>query len=130
MTLVDTVDCEAMLIRVLNAAGIAPASDEVGAPFPMLRVFTLGGPRTRFQTQEMLQLESWGLPRGSKADTRDLIEQALTVCYDLEGTTQPEGVVSWVQHDTGPGWLPDPTDRHPRYVATLTVYAHPNPGGI
>lgn len=120
------VDCEAIVIRALKTVGLE-TSDEVGEPWPMVRVFVVDGIRpteSKKMNREQLQVEAWGLPNGSKADTRALMEQALQVCYDLNGTVQPEGVVSHVDHDGGPSWLPDPTDRHPRYVATVTIYAH------
>ena len=131
MTLPLAVDVEAMLIRVLTGAGFQ-ASDQIGPPWPMLRVFSVTSDRfLSVFGAEMIQIDAWGEPHGSKADTRALIDQALAVCYALgEGNSiQPEGVVSSVVHNSGPGWLPDPTDQHPRYTATITVHAHPDPGG-
>lgn len=122
------VDFEAMVGRVLRAATTGPVSDEVGDPFPMVRLFlltTIPMDDARWLRGGQLQVEVWGTPDGSKAACYSLMESVLDACYDLVGTEQAEGVVSRVVLDSGPSWLPDPTDRHPRYVSTVTVYAHP-----
>jgi len=97
------------------------------AVFPLLRLVRIGGAPVSSATLHLdaaaMQLDAAG---GSKADARRLLDTARAELADMNLATHTGAVVTAVTF--GPSrYLPDKdfTPAKPRYVADVTIYAHP-----
>lgn len=125
-------DSEAIAVDILLAdaavaaiAGVNVVTERAGEPAPLIRLFRVGGPPSRYIDQARLQLDSWGR---TKAEANDLARQALRALLEAEGTSTADAVVTAVETDLGLQWAPDPGTDEPRYLCGVVLTAHSRGG--
>lgn len=99
-----------------------------GAGLPRVRVTLTGGsiPVQRWLYAPRITIEGWAETKG---DAYDVATTALSVLETYMTTAQvDEGIVTSCEMDSGIIWSPDPDTRTPRYLGSVTVHIHPNPG--
>lgn len=119
--LVLSPDAEAAVISHLASALTVPVSQSVQNPRPasFVTVRRTGGFRSDVVVDAaQLTVEAWA---ASPADAHDLCQLARGHCHAMVGTVVAGVAVSAVAEFAGPGYLPDPESRQPRYSMTLSM---------
>lgn len=117
-------DVEAAVIGILRARLPGThAADRLGPPWPALAATQVGGTVAKVLTAALVQVDAAGAAGSSKAAARGLIDDALEVLREAEGSTVAGVVLSSVGILAAPAYLPDGQSGAPRYVATLVVSA-------
>jgi len=98
------------------------------AALPRVRVTLTGGsiPVQRWLYAPRITIEGWA---ETKAEAYEVATTALSVLETYMTTAQvEEGVVTSCEMDSGILWTPDPDTKTPRYLGSVTIHIHPNPG--
>lgn len=117
----------AELADALGGAGrVGPRNEP---PFPRLRVLDVPGGDDRdgvWLAATRVQVEAYGDLDGSpgKAELRRILYLAIGVLAQLPDQPGGDPVITAVRSAQAGGWSPEPTGQ-PRYVASVTVWAHP-----
>lgn len=99
-----------------------------GAALPRVRVTLTGGsiPVQRWLYAPRVTIEGWGATNG---EAFEVATTALSVLETYMTTAQvQEGIVTSCEMDSGLLFAPDPNSKTPRYLGSVTIHIHPNPG--
>jgi hypothetical protein len=112
------------------AAGGIHAEFPLEPTYPLLVVARIGGVPVdpRWVDAATLQIDAYG---DTKQEAHDTAATAIARLLDLNDTAgiidtgDVSGIVTGVHVNSALPWLPDETREQPRYLATVTVTAHP-----
>lgn len=127
LTVAELVDDPPTGLGVGNRIGTRLGPDgQTQTPYLRLRRISSTAPVRRHLRAGNLQLEAWA---DTELEAQDVCETATAALHvpEFVGTYAGLGIVTGVEDGIGPRPQPDPVTDHPRWLASVIVYAHPIP---
>lgn len=97
------------------------------APLPRVRVTLNGGGVAVRGWLYRYQVTVEGWADDKRTAWEALVEALASLESGLDAALVDGGVITAVDQDSGVAWVPDPETGTPRYLATVSITAHPEP---